>query len=275
MAAGNFDLAASIPAGVTLAGDGADKTTLIPVDENGTQIETYKLSSDNVTLKDMTITTDDAEDSKYANPLSVTGENVVLDGIHLVRTVNLLGSNGNGVDLKASEGDVTLRNSTIDCGVRTNSIPGNILIENSTLTANTGDTYSLSIGASATGTLRVKDSMLQRPIDLGQNTKSNDKLLGLQSATFDNCKFTAKASGNRLQDRIATGVNTTFTNCEFDSGMMFVANYCKNNPTYTFTNCKVNGVALTAENYSSLITWDVVYGTVIINGTTVTVSQNN
>ena len=85
---------------------------------------------------------------------------------------------------------------------------------------------------------------------------------GLASASFTNCEFgenTSKYWQNSGYDQdydrlIRPYVTTVFTDCEFEQDFYIDLSALGNDCTVTLTNCTVNGVVLTADNYSQYIT---------------------
>ncbi len=87
-------------------------------------------------------------------------------------------------------------------------------------------------------------------------------LAGLTTTSFTGCKFgenTAKYWQNmgygQDYDRLIRPYGTaTFTNCEFEQGYCLDLSKLGGSDTVTLAGCTVNGVVLTAENYTSYVT---------------------
>ncbi len=213
-----------VPAGVTIAGSGTDNTTL----DLGKGL---KIDSANVTIKDTAI------DGAFANgpAVKVTGDNTTISNIKLDNTSAFFGIQSTGT--------------------------ANLTVEGSSIHANERAVYVSE--PAKTGTLYVKGSTLDAlyPINVNvaqcdiQLVVENSTLNGwtsfgkIASASFTNVKFGASTDYGYAFCR--PYANATFTNCDFAAG--FEVGCGAAGITYTFDNCRLNGVLLTAENIGDLI----------------------
>ncbi|MBQ8408585.1 MAG: hypothetical protein IJY39_06940 [Clostridia bacterium] len=97
----------------------------------------------------------------------------------------------------------------------------------------------------------------------------------IKEAVFTNCEF---GEGSTGYANLRPYTNTTLTNCEFATGFTITRNSTVSNPfTIELVNCTVNGVAVTADNFMSLLAGTAdsysLHGcadvTVIVDGVTV------
>ena len=110
-----------------------------------------------------------------------------------------------------------------------------VVIENATLEG----TYALNINSStAAYALTVNNSTLNGWVSYGSAS----------GATFTDCTF---GMGDGYAN-IRPYVDTTFTNCEFKDGYTITCNSTTDNFNIVLTNCTVEGVLVTADNFATL-----------------------
>ncbi len=146
----------------------------------------------------------------------------------------------------------TIKNLTIDSGERgivTYSPEENIIIDNVIID---GPGYAINTAEQTEVRLIVTNSTIN----------GWTSFAGLESASFTNCKFgenTKKYWQNMGYDQdydrlIRPYVTTVLTDCEFEAGYYIDLSKLGTDCMVTIDNCDVNGVVVTAENYSDMIT---------------------
>ena len=239
-----------IPAGVTIAGAGKDKTTL--------NVSKDEIKNDNVTLKDMTINGEAPAGNEGA--LKIGGKNTVIENV----IFNGQGFNGDTKGISVTGENLTIRNSKISGAFRGiifwDNIGGDNLIENCTID-NVIYTFNINAQTVKPGTtLTVKNSTLN-----GWTSYSGC----MTHVTFDGCDL-GKSNGYAY---LVAYADSTFTNCTFHDGYQVAAGKVDTGRTLTFNNCKlVDGTVITAENFAEKlgdVDADMKTFTVIVDGVTV------
>ncbi len=235
-----------IAEGTVIAGEGIDKTG----------ITARKVSLDNnVTVKDMTIKCDAPEGNEGA--IKMTGTNTTMENVQ----VNGQGFNGDTKAISVTGSNVLIRNSKISGAFRGiifwDDIGGDNVIENCIID---NVIYTFNINASKVKpgtTLTVKGSTLN-----GWTSYAGC----MEKVTFIDCKL-GKSNGYAY---MAAYADTEIKNCEFYDGYRFGAG--ATGKTFTFTNCKIDGVKITAGNFAEIfgdVDATLKGCTVVVDGVTV------
>ena len=217
-----------IPAGVTIAGAGKDKTTL--------NVSKDEIKNDNVTLKDMTINGEAPAGNDGA--LKIGGKNTVIENV----IFNGQGFNGDTKGISVTGENLTIRNSKISGAFRGiifwDNIGGDNLIENCTID-NVIYTFNINAQTVKPGTtLTVKNSTLN-----GWTSYSGC----MTNVTFAGCDF-GRSNGYAY---LAAHADSTFTNCTFHDGYQVAAGSGATGKILTFENCKLeDGTLITAANFA-------------------------
>ena len=237
-----------IPAGVTIAGAGTDKTTL--------NVSKDEIKNDNVTLKDMTINGEAPAGNDGA--LKIGGKNTVIENV----IFNGQGFNGDTKGISVTGENLTIRNSKISGAFRGiifwDNIGGDNLIENCTID-NVIYTFNINAQTVKPGTtLTVKNSTLN-----GWTSYSGC----MTKVSFDKCDL-GKSNGYA---HLVAYADSEFTGCTFNDGYQIGAG--STGKMLTFTNCKLgDGTVITAENFAEKlgdVDNDMKGCTVIVDGATV------
>ncbi len=269
LASGTYALSAgsTIGKGVTIAGNGADKTTVnVPATPSGTGNNKTGLVVDknNVTISNVTISgNSEITSDEYYGVIDIREGGTTLDNVSISRSY----SNASCVVIKRgvdSGETVTLKNSTLKGGFKTIDIVdganGTVIIDNCDITGIY--TFNVNSASSQDLTVKVTDSKLHGWTSYGT----------IKEAVFENTEF---SKGTSSYDYLRPYAKTTLTDCTFDSE--FLIGSGTTGFTITLNNCVKNGVAVTADNVQSLLLdMDDVTNlrgcTIIVNGTTVTLS---
>ena len=239
----------AISAGATISGDSKTSSVL--------QSDNSKITSDNVTIKNLTVQGSGA--SGTSGSMNISGNNTTIEN------VNYTGEAGK-IAIAVSTGDANSGTVIKDTkitnafrGIQFWRLSGNSVIENCVLDISG---YTFNIDSTAPGaTLTIKDSTLN-----GWTSYTS----GIQLVTFENCKF-----GLNTYAYLRPYSNTVLTNCEFTSASYQLNAGGSDAYTITLTNCTKNGTAITADNVISLLLdrsgWNSNV-TLIVNGVTVTVA---
>ncbi len=265
---GTFTLPQSgVPEGVTISGDGADKTTVeVPATPAGNNKTGLVVDDPNVTISGVTISgNSEITSNEYCGFVDIREGGTTLDGV----VINNSGTNASSVVIKNGVGageTVTLVNSTFNGGFKPIDIVdganGTVVIDNCEITG----TYTLNVNSASSQNLvlQVSNSKLH-----GWTSYGN-----IQSASFTNTEFSQGGSGYNFMRPYA---DTTLTNCTFDDTFKLGAG--ATGKTYVITDCIYNGTALTADNVQALLldmTGDdgqnLPSCTIIVNGVPVTLS---
>ena len=238
-----------IPQGVTIKGEGAEKTAVVIASASGDGV---KVTNPNVTISNMTIDGSAITSTGYNSIINVKADGVVIDGVVMKNGGKSTWNSSILVEQIGSSATFTVKNSTISGsfrGVLRESCNANIVIDNCDIDA----VYPFNIDGGNGGTVTVKDSSLH-----GWTSYS-----GIDSATFTNCEFSKAKSG---YDVVAAYVNTTFTDCEFDSSFDI---YAQTSPfTFSIIDCTKDETVLTWSNFKDYFTRSDVWNkcTCLVNG---------
>ena len=257
--------AASIAEGVTIAGNGVDKTTIeVPATPSGDKKTGLVIGNKNITIKDVKIDSPwNITSNEYYGVIDIREGGTTLDNVSISR----FASNASCVVIKSgvdSGETVTLKNSTFKGGFKTIDIVdganGTVVIDNCDITGIY--TFNVNSASSQDLTVKVTDSKLHGWTSYGR----------IKEAVFTNTEF---SKGTSDYDYLRPYADTTLTDCTFDSGFLMGAG--TTGFTITLNNCVKNGVAVTAENLQSLLLdaddmSNLSGCTIIVNGTTVTLS---
>ena len=236
-----------IPAGVTIAGAGTDKTTL--------NVSKDEIKNDNVTLKDMTIKGSGSQGT--GGTLNINGNNTTIEN------VDYKGDGGIAIAVSTggSNSGTTFRGTKITNafrGIQFWSLSGDSVIDNCVLDV-AGYTFNID-AAVADSTLTITDSTLN-----GWTSYTS----GIKLVTFENCKL-----GLNAYQYLRPYSETKLVNCEFTSGGYQLNASGSGAYTITLTNCTKNGTPITADNVKALLLdtedWNN-NATLIVNGVTVSV----
>ena len=236
-----------IPAGATIAGAGADNTTL--------NVNNDKIAKDNVTLKDMTIKGSGSQGN--SGTLNVNGNNTTIENIDYKGDGNI----AIAVSTGGSNSGTTFRGTKITNafrGIQFWSLSGDSVIDNCVLDV---AGYTFNIDAAAAGsTLTITNSTLN-----GWTSYTS----GIDLVTFDSCKL-----GLNAYSYLRPYSETMLVNCEFTSDGYQLNAGGSDAYTITLTNCTKNGTLITADNVKTLLLdtdeWNS-NTTLIVNGVTVSV----
>ena len=236
-----------IPAGTTIAGAGADNTTL--------NVSNDKIAKDNVTLKDMTIKGSGSEGT--GGTLNINGNNTTIENIDYKGDGNIAiavstGGSNSGTIFRGTKITNAFR------GIQFWSLSGDSVIDNCILDV---AGYTFNIDAAVAGsTLTITNSTLN-----GWTSYTS----GIDLVTFDSCKL-----GLNAYSYLRPYSKTTLVNCEFTSDGYQLNAGGSDAYTITLTNCTKNGTLITADNVKTLLLdmddWNR-NATLIVNGVTVSV----
>ena len=236
-----------IPAGATIAGAGADSTTL--------NVNNDKIAKDNVTLKNMTIKGSGSQGT--GGTLNVNGNNTTIENIDYKGDGNI----AIAVSTGRSNSGTTFRGTKITNafrGIQFWSLSGDSVIDNCVLDV-AGYTFNID-AAVADSTLTITNSTLN-----GWTSYTS----GIKLVTFDSCKL-----GLNAYSYLRPYSETMLVNCEFTSDGYQLNAGGSNAYTITLTNCTKNGTPITADNVKTLLLdtedWNR-NATLIVNGVTVSV----
>ena len=235
LASGTYALPAdsTIGEGVTIAGDGADKTTVV------TSADGYNVSNDNAAIKDVTVDGTAASGVSYSGAINLKGNNATIE--NCVINGGGTGTWGASVYVNLGAGETAyIKNTKISGGFRgifLGSQSGSVVVDNCDIDA----VYPINVDGGGDFTVTVTNSKLHGWTSYAQIT----------SATFTNTEFSMGASG---YDVVAAYTDTTFTNCTFDSNFKVYAQTTGFN--FVFNNCTKDGTPVTADNFKTLFPAD-------------------
>lgn len=242
--AGSYAFPATIGEGVKIAGTASGAT--LKVDEND-------ITSSGVTIEDVDISVSYAVKSFEIKGNDITLSNVNIEG-------GSPSTYGASADIYSSK--ATIKNTTTNGafrGLQCWNVGDTLLIENSTLGAKC---YTMNVDA-GTGKIIAKNSTFK-----GWTSYAST----IESATFTDCTFVKNDyPGSYGYNCVAAYTDTTFTNCTFGEGFAPYAQI--NGLNWTFDNCTMNGVDVTADNFKTLFPEDAAVWTgctCMVNGVTVT-----
>ena len=253
IASGEYDLPkfdaseAGIPAGATIAGAGADKTTL--------NVSKDEIKNDNVTLKDMTIKGSGSQGTR--GTLNINGNNTTIENIDYKGDGNI----AIAVSTGGSNSGTTFRGTKITNafrGIQFWSLSGDSVIDNCVLDV---AGYTFNIDAAVEGsTLTITNSTLN-----GWTSYTS----GIELVTFENCKL-----GLNAYEYLRPYSETKLISCEFTSGGYQLNAGGSDDYTITLTDCTKNGTPITADNVKALLLDTEDWNTnaiLIVNGVSVSV----
>ena len=238
--------ATTIAAGATISGEDKSSSTL--------KSEKAKITSDNVTIKDVTIK--GSGSARTEGTLNINGNNTTLENVDYKGDGNVAitvstGNNNSGTVFKKTKITNAFR------GIQFWSLSGNSRIEECVLDV-AGYTFNID-SAVAGSTLTIKNSTLN-----GWTSYTS----GIKLVSFENCKL-----GLNAYEYLRPYSETKLTNCEFTSDGYLLNAGGSNAYTITLTNCTKNGISITAENVKNLLLdtddWNSNV-TLIVNGVVVT-----
>ena len=235
-----------ITAGATIAG--ADK------DSSHLEINNGKISSENVTIRDLTIT--GSGSSGTGGTLNINGSNTSLENVDYTGDGNIAitvstGAKNDGTVFKKVKITRAFR------GIQFWSLSGNSVIDDCVLDV---AGYTFNIDAAVAGsTLTIKNSTLN-----GWTSYTS----GIKKVSFENCKL-----GLNAYQYLRPYSETVLTDCEFTSVGYRLNAGGSDAYTITLNHCTMNGAVITAENVQSLLLdtddWNS-NATLIVNGAPVT-----
>ena len=235
---GNYTLpqGVSIAAGVTIAGEGIDETSItVPTTQSGSTTMGLVLEQ-GVTIANATIVPSvGITNGNYAGVIVVKEGGTVLDNIKI--TSNNSASPILVTGSSFGEGDtLTISNSTISSNARSlyivDGTNGKVIIDNCDITG----IYTFNVNSSNSQNLEieVKNSALHGWTSYGS----------IKSASFTNVEF---SQGSSAYNFLRPYTDTVWTDCTFGEGFLIGAG--AEGLNYTFTNCKYSdGGKVTAEN---------------------------
>ena len=243
----SVDNSTTIAAGSTISGAGVDKSTM--------NVNNSKVSSDNVTIKDVTIK--GSGSAGTGGTLNINGSNTTIENVNYEGDGNI----AIAVSTGASNTGTVFKNTRITNafrGIQFWSLSGDSRIENCVLDV-AGYTFNID-AAVADSTLTIKDSTLN-----GWTSYTS----GIKKVTFDNCSLglNAYAYLRPYSETELTGCQFTYAGYQLNAGGSDAY-------TITLTNCTKNGTPITADNVKTLLLdtddWNA-NATLIVNGVTVSV----
>ena len=264
VAAGSYNMPKIIPEGVSIVGEGKDKTELVPQKtEQGNNITGIVIDQPGVKISNAYVRSIyEISSDEYHGSIDIR-EAVVLDSLKFEKPKKnystIVIKNGVGV------GDtVTISNSEIQGRFKAINIVdganGTVNILNCDITG----VYPINVNSASSKelVLNVEDSKLHGWTSYGD----------IKSAAFTNTEF---SKGKSAYDFIRPYADTTWDSCTFDEELTIGAGAV--GKTYTFNNCTKNGTLITAENIKNLNVLDMSDSdgenlkncTIIVNGTTI------
>ena len=241
LTSGTFSLPETgINEGVTIAGNGADNTTVkVPATQSGGWKTGLVVGKENVTISNVTISGNpEITSDEYCGVIDIREGGTTLDNVSISTS-----SSTSCVVIKNGVGSgetVTLKNSTLKVGFKTIDIVdganGTVIIDNCDITGIY--TFNVNSASSQDLTVKVTDSKLHGWTSYGR----------IKEAVFTNTEF---SKGTSSYDYLRPYADTTLTDCTFDSGFLMGAG--TTGFTITLNNCVKDGVAVTAENVQSLL----------------------
>ena len=226
---------------------GKENTTL--------NVHNTKVSSENVTIKDMTVK--GTGSAGTGGTLNISGNNTAIENVDYEGDGNIAiavstGNQNTGTVFKNTKITNAFR------GIQFWSLSGDSVIDKCVLDV-AGYTFNID-SAVAGSTLTIKNSTLN-----GWTSYTS----GIHLVTFDNCKL-----GLNAYQYLRPYSETKLTNCEFTSAGYQLNAGGTDAYTITIDNCTKNGVAITADNVKTLLLdsddWNA-NATLVVNGTVVTV----
>ena len=210
---------------------------------NTTDLQAAVAEGKNVVLNnDLTITSSEMAAAPYGNKTALVHNGGVFDGNGKTISVTVGGDN-----YAVMTNGGTIKNLTIDNGFR------GIVIMNANQTVYLDNVVSSGEGVCyALNTAEGNSTQDLVATNCTFNGWSSWSLL--KSATFTNCKFGQGTYYTNVYGRLGKPyVNTLFDGCEFCSKFYIDLSALGADQKVTLKNCTVNGVKITAENWTSLV----------------------
>ncbi|MBR2343224.1 MAG: hypothetical protein IKA64_03125 [Clostridia bacterium] len=196
-----------------------------------------------------------ANSAIYGTPVAVKVEGGVFDGNG--NSLDIENPQYNGYAIETYGG--TIKNLVIDTAVGRGIV----------ISSPTEDVYIDSVVIDGPGYAVNTTEHNGKKLYISNSTINGwTSLAGLDSVSFDNCKFGENSAkywqnngyGQDYDRLVRPYVSTVFTDCEFEEGFYVDLSALDAGCTVTLTNCTVNGVVLTAANYTSYITIELPSG---------------
>ena len=261
VAPGTYALPATVAAGVSIVGSGANNTTLqAPATTSSLGTTGLVISNEGVKISDVTLTAPKGITSnEYCGVVDINNGGTALENV----VINNNAGNASSVVVSAGvkKGEtVTLSNVTLNGGFKpihiVDSANGTVVLDKCEITG----TYTLNVNSNSSQdlVLEVKNSKLH-----GWTSYSK-----IHSATFVNTEF---SKGDSAYDYMRPYADTTLTNCTFDADFLMGAG--ATGITIKIDQCTFGGTSVTAENIRAMLDKDDMANlkncTIIVNGVTV------
>ncbi len=221
----------NIPAGVSIAGNGAENSELTTSVQEGFNVAAGS------TISNVTITDNSNEGAYYTGTVNLKGDGATLENVVVNAKGNTTWDAAVAVSLKAGE-TAYITNVTVNGGFRgifLGSQSGDVVIDGCYVKP---VAYTISVDGGGNFTMTVKNTTL-----LGWTSHS-----GNVTATYENCTLGSNGSYAFFRPYSAT----TLTNCDFEAGYNIDTRF----GAVTLVNCTVGGVPVTAENAAQLFHTD-------------------
>ena len=261
VAPGTYALPATVAAGVSIVGSGANNTTLqAPATTSSLGTTGLVISNEGVKISDVTLTAPKGITSnEYCGVVDINNGGTALENVVINNNAGYASSVVVNAGVKKGE-TVTLSNVTLNGGFKpihiVDSANGTVVLDNCEITG----TYTLNVNSNSSQDLVLK--------------VNNSKLHGwtsyskIHSATFVNTEF---SKGGSAYDYMRPYADTTLTNCTFDADFLMGAG--ATGITITIDQCTFGGTSVTAENIKAMLDEDDMANlkncTIIVNGVNV------
>ena len=210
---------------------------------NTTDLRDALAEGKNVVLdRDLTISNDEGITAPYGNKTALSQNGGVFDGNGKTITSNILGDSY----IYMTNGGTTKNLNITGAfrGVMIMSPTQTVYLEN-VVSGGKGVVYAFNTGEGNS----TQDVVATNCTFNGWSSWSE-----IKSATFTNCTFGQGSEYSNVTGRIARPyVNSLFEGCEFCSKFYIDLSALKADQKVTLKNCTVNGVKITAENWTSLV----------------------
>ena len=211
--------------------------------DNTADLQAAVVEGKNVVLaNDLTISASEMLTAPYGNMTALSHKGGVFNGNGKTISVTIGGDN-----YAVMTNGGTIKNLTIDNGFRGIMImsPNQTVYLDNVVSSGEGVCYALNTGEGDS----TQDLIATNCTFNGWSSWSE-----IKSATFTNCTFGQGAYYTNVSGRLGKPyVTTLFDGCEFGSKFYIDLSALKADQTVTLKNCTVNGVKLTAENWTSLV----------------------
>ena len=262
VAPGTYALPATVAAGVSIVGSGANNTTLqAPATTSSLGTTGLVISNTGVKISDVTLTAPKGITSnEYCSVVDINNGGATLENVVISNNGGYASSVVINAGVTKNE-TVTLSNVTLKGGFKpihiVDNANGTVVLDNCEITG----TYTLNVNSNSSQDLVLK--------------VNNSKLHGwtsyskIHSAAFVNTEF---SKGGSAYDYLRPYADTTLTNCTFDAGFLMGAG--ATGITITIDQCTFDGKTVTAENIKNMLDEDDMANlkncTIFVNGVTVT-----